>query len=390
MRYRISAFWLVSVLVTLAFTLGPVGIVAAQEATPAATPGSEVTVVASGLTNPRGFTWGDDGTLYLALAGTGGTEQLVVEATPMPFFPGATASIVTVANGCTTTIADGLPSIMLAEPGWVFGVTDVATLNGQVYALTSGSGDPNMPNGVYSVGADGTLTSVADLGGWSTQNPPKFTAPDYDPSGNFFDLEAGTDRLWITEAVGGRLLTVTPDGTIALVADLSESHMVPDGLALDGKGGAYVGFETTPPYTDGSSKVIHVAADGAMMDAWTGLTAVTDIAMGPDGVLYAAEMGTGNSDQAPFLTPNSGKVVRQSGPDSSEDVVTNVPYPAFIGFDSAGLLYLDYPGFGTPENRGEGIGSLVSVDISGGSAVSLAGMEMPEPSCMTGGATPSP
>jgi hypothetical protein len=389
MRYRFSASRLAALLITLTVAWVPGMRALAQDATPAATPGTGVTVVASGLTNPRGFTWGDDGTLYLALAGTGGTEQVVVEATPMPFFPGATASIVTVANGCTTTIADGLPSVLLAEPGWVFGVTDVATLNGQLYALTSGSGDPNMPNGVYSVGADGTLTSVADLAGWSKQNPPKLTAPDYDPGGNFFDLEAGTDRLWITEAVGGRLLTVTPDGTIALVADLSESHMVPDGLALDGKGGAYVGFETTPPYTDGSSKVIHVAADGTTMDAWTGLTAVTDIAMGPDGVLYAAEMATGNSDQAPFLTPNSGKIIRQTGPDSSEEVVTDVPYPAFIGFDSAGMLYLDYPGFGTAENRGEGIGSLVSIDISGGAPVSLAGMEMPEQSCMTGGATPA-
>ena len=124
-----------------------------------------------------------------------------------------------------------------------------------------------------------------------------------------------------------------------------------------------------------------------MTDAWTGLTAVTDIAMGPDGVLYAAEMSTGNADSAPFLQPNSGKIVRQTGADSLEEVVTDVPYPAFIGFDAAGALVLAYPGFGTPENRGEGIGSLVSIDISGGTSVSLAGMEMPDPTC-TAGTTP--
>jgi glucose/arabinose dehydrogenase len=38
--------------------------------TPVALPAG-VTVVASGLTNPRGFTWGADGTLYLTLAGVG-------------------------------------------------------------------------------------------------------------------------------------------------------------------------------------------------------------------------------------------------------------------------------------------------------------------------------
>jgi hypothetical protein len=383
MRHRKPLPRLLSLLILVMFAALPVGFAAAQDATPT----SGVTVIASGLTNPRGFTWGGDGTIYLALAGTGGTEPVVVEATPQPFFPGQTASIVSVADGCPSTIADGLPSVLLAEPGWVFGATDVQILDGQLYALTSGSGDPKMPNGVYWVGADGTLKSVADLAAWSQANPPKLKAPDYDPNGNFFDMEAGTDRLWITEAVGGRLLTVMQDGKIALVADLSDNHMVPSGLALDGQGGAYVAFETTPPYTDGSSKVVHVAADGTVTDAWTGLTALTDIAMGPDGNLYAAEMSTNNSTSAPFLQPNSGKIVRQTGPDSLEEVVTDVPYPAFIGFDAAGALVLDYPGFGTTENRGEGIGALVSVDISTGTPVSLAGMEMPAPTCLTG-ATP--
>ena len=41
----------------------------AQGATPAAAPAG--TIVASGLTNPRGVTWGADGTLFVALAGSG-------------------------------------------------------------------------------------------------------------------------------------------------------------------------------------------------------------------------------------------------------------------------------------------------------------------------------
>src|SRR5215204_3613862 len=41
-------------------------------------------VVASGLTNPRGFTWGADGTLYVALAGNGGTSPAVGELLPPP------------------------------------------------------------------------------------------------------------------------------------------------------------------------------------------------------------------------------------------------------------------------------------------------------------------
>ena len=38
-------------------------------------------IVARGLTNPRGFTWGEDGTLYVALAGTGGPNLPTEDAT---------------------------------------------------------------------------------------------------------------------------------------------------------------------------------------------------------------------------------------------------------------------------------------------------------------------
>src|SRR5215471_12918911 len=61
------------VLSLLALLVSPV---AAQEATPEANPvaaqAGGLTVVASGLTNPRGFLWAPDGTLYVAEAGSGG------------------------------------------------------------------------------------------------------------------------------------------------------------------------------------------------------------------------------------------------------------------------------------------------------------------------------
>src|SRR5215208_5688248 len=48
--------------------------VAAQEASPVASPTTGApSAVASGLVNPRGFLWTDDGTLFVAQAGTGGT-----------------------------------------------------------------------------------------------------------------------------------------------------------------------------------------------------------------------------------------------------------------------------------------------------------------------------
>jgi hypothetical protein len=351
--------------------------VLAQEASPVTELPAGVEVVASGLTNPRGFTWGADGTLFLSLAGSGGETQVEIEGTPAPFFVGPSSSVVTVVDGCTSSVAEGLGSLLWTEPGWIWGAMDVAILGDQLYVLL-GAGSDVGGNGIYRVLDDGSIELVADLAAWLTANPPAVLPPDYDPTGSWFDLEADGDKLWVSEAVAGFLLTVTPDGEIAMMADLSEGHLVPTGVALDGEGGAYVGFETTAPYPDGGSKVVHVAADGAVTDYWTGLTVVTDVVMGPDGMLYAAEMATGNTETEPFLTPNSGRVVRMTGPDTLEPVLTDVDAPVYMGFDADGMFYLTLPAFSA--DAGVGHGSLLRIDLSAGTPISLAGLNV-APSC---------
>jgi plastocyanin len=376
---------LVSMLCALAITLVvlPAG-VHGQGATPAAGNLPDgVTVVASGLTNPRGFTWGADGTLFLALAGTGGPNQVIAEdGTEYPYFNGMTSSVVRIDDGCAVPVAEGIASFLWIDPGWIWGAMDLAILDGQLYALLSGGGAdvglPDNPNGVYRVNADGTIDLVADLSAFFRENPPADIPWDYGADGSLFDLEAGAGQLWVSEAVGGRLLTVTPDGETTLVADLSEAHMVPTGIAVAPQGGAYVNHETVVPFPDGAATVIHVAADGTVTDQWTGLTAGTDLTMGPDGALYAAEMATNNLEEPPYLQPGTGRVVRQTGPDSSEPVVTNVDYPVYLGFGPDGALYLTYPAFGP--DAGEGQGAILRVDPSA-SPVSLADIGELAPSC---------
>jgi hypothetical protein len=162
--------------------------------------------------------------------------------------------------------------------------------------------------------------------------------------------------------------------------------MVPTGIAVDSEGNAFVGFETTPPYPDGASKVVKVTPDGTVTDEWTGLTAVTDVAFGPDGTLYAAELATGNTDTDPFLTPGSGRVVRQSGPDSLEEVLTDVAYPVTIGFDSEGALHVANPAF-APDGGVEQ-GALLRIDPAAETPISLADVAA-LPSTCEGGPGPA-
>jgi sugar lactone lactonase YvrE len=373
----------IAAIVLVAFTLP----VAAQDATPVVSGGAEV--IASGLTNPRGFTWGPDGVLYLGLAGTGGETPGTIDGVEDGIFGGPTSSVVTIADGCAEPLVEGIPSGNWRDAGWIWGAHDVALLDDQPYILSAGGGidfgNPNQPAGVLRVEANGSTTVVSDVSAWSLENPPAFVPPDYNPSGSLFDIEVGTDRLWISEAVGGRIITVMPDGTTTLVADISDGHPVPTGMAIAPDGGVYVGFLTAIPFPNASSKVIHVAPDGTVTDYLTGLTAVTDIAIGPDGALYVSEMATDTTEEPPFLTPNSGRIVRMTGPDTVEDVVTDIDAPAYLGFGDDGALYFTTPAFAP--NAGVGQGELLRVELPSGTTISLADMGEPSPTCAS--ATPA-
>jgi plastocyanin len=127
---------------------------------------------------------------------------------------------------------------------------------------------------------------------------------------------------------------------------------VPTGIALAPGGGVYVGFLTPAPYVDGSSKVVKVSADGAVTDVWTGLTMITALTVGADGALYALEMATGNTDQPPYVTFGTGRVLRQTGANSSAEVATGLDFPIAMAFGPDGGLYVSTPAFGGDEDPG--------------------------------------
>ena len=372
-----------------------------QESTPATSdPPEGVTVVASGLTNPRGFNWGDDGTLFVALAGNGGmttnpepeasaaevpaAEVAEGEATPDLVADSAevlvadnSGAVVQIVDGCPVEVAAGLPSYNFLPLNWADGVIDVAIMDGTMYALVDGGGEvalhPDEPNGVYRVLADGTTELVADLSAWFRANPVAEPVGEISPDGQPYAMVPGDGVLWISESNHEQILTVTPDGTISRFIDLSPGAefgtTVPTGIAPAPDGGIYVGFLTELPFPDGAARVVEIAADGTVSDAWTGLTAVTDIAVSPDGTLYAVELSTGNTDTEPFYQENSGRVVRQTGPDTLEEIATGLNFPVHIGFDQNGDLHVAGPAV----NANGGEGTIIRMDPAA-APVSLSGL----------------
>lgn len=362
----------------------------AQDATPQPLPmasptasSSGISLAAGGLINPRGMAWASDGTMYVALAGSGGTTMSQKDSPHAeqygPFFGGDTASVVRIegftggeTTGCPVTVAGGLPSTR-GMGGHTQGPAAVAFLGDQLYVLQD-SGDPaasafpDLPNGVYAVLDDGTVALAADMKAWVDRYPVANVPYDQTLESEAFAMLPGDGFLWVLESNSGQVLKIIPNVSIERVADLSDGHPVPTGFALSGDGGVYVGFLTASPYKDGSSKVVKVDADGTVTDIWSGLTAVTGIAVGPDGSLYALEMATGNLADPPFMTPGTGRIVRQTGPESMEEVVVGLDFPIAMALGPDGALYVSCPAFGA----NPGFGGIVRVDLDAARPMQVA------------------
>jgi plastocyanin/sugar lactone lactonase YvrE len=321
-----------------------------------------VRVVASGLLNPRGLAWDDDGTLLVAEAGTGGTMPGDgSESVPPPLGPfkgGPTARVSRIVDGCPRPLVTGLPSYVTST-GEIGGVADLAAIDGAIYALVTGGGaahgNPDRPNGLYRVETDGTVSLIADLTAWLKAHPVAHPPQGgYDPSGSFFDMVAAPDgrSVLVVESNSRQVLRVTLDGAVTRIADLSGDNQAPTAITLDAGGTIYVGYLSGVPYPDGAARVVAIGDDGAIEEVWTGLTTVTGLAFGPDGTLYALEMSTGNTAEPPFLTRQSGRLVRQTGPDSAEPVATGLDLPVSLAIGPDGAFYVSLPAVGAEDGSG--------------------------------------
>lgn len=193
----------------------------------------------TGLTSPRGLTFGPDGLLYVAEAGRGGPQ--VASGTPecpthvnvfSPFTAGYSGRVLRVqADGTKSVVADRLPSITDAT-GANFGPTDLAFIGGTLYVLIEmggcSHGLPDDDAAILRINADGSTTRVANLGAWLAANPPFFikdTNPattDLEPGGVWHSMIAVGDSLYVVETNRGLLLKVTPaTGAIERLYDMS-------------------------------------------------------------------------------------------------------------------------------------------------------------------------
>ncbi|MEO6212062.1 MAG: ScyD/ScyE family protein, partial [Vicinamibacterales bacterium] len=188
---------------------------------PAAQPA--VTVVMTGLDNPRGLAFGPEGALYVVEAGRGGSGPCIVMRGLNRCY-GPTGAMTRLWRGTQERIVTGLPSYADAS-GEATGAHDVSFQGrGGAYVTIGLAADPAVRSGFGAAGAlfgtlvhvsaSGQLKVVADISAHEAANNPDGNLIDSNPFGVL--AEAGA-RI-VTDAGANALLEVRANGDISTLA----------------------------------------------------------------------------------------------------------------------------------------------------------------------------
>jgi len=330
---------------------------------------SNVSVYASGFNNPRGLTFAPDGNLYVAEGGAGGSMSTVGLCTQVPdvgpYTGGFTARISKVApDRVVTTVVDHLPSSQTnaALGSLTSGVADVAFMGNSLYAIMAGAGCSHglagTDNTVLRVNPDGTTAVVADLSVFQKENPVANPNPgDFEPDGTWYSMIAVRGTFYAIEPNHGELDAISMGGHVRRIADISnvQGHIVPTAIASDGHD-FYVGNLDTFPIKDGSSKIMKITPGGSITTVFIGFSDILGLAFDSRGRLYVLENTTGN----PFPTPGTGKILRVNGKNDYTEIATGLKLPTAMTFGPDGNLYVSNWGFGPPP---VGMGQVLKVTV---------------------------
>jgi len=325
---------------------------------------SNVTVFATGFNNPRGLKWGPDGNLYVAEAGTGGSNSTIGQCDQVvppigPYTSGSTGRISKVTpGGMRSTFARDLPSSRNAV-GDVQGVADVAFVGNQLYAVTAGGGCSHghlhMPNALLQINADGSWSRLANLSAFQMAHPVANPDPaDFEPDGVWYSLISVKSNLFAVEPNHGEVDEITPEGIVSRYIDVSQTqgHVVPTSIARI-RNRFYVSNLGLFPIIPGSSSLFTTDNVGSVTKVQTGATTVVGLVVIGDKT-YFLELSTDPG----FPVPGKGAVVRLVG-DKFTTIADGLTAPTGITVGPDGALYVSNFGTGAPA----GVGQVVKITL---------------------------
>jgi hypothetical protein len=321
-------------------------------ASPAAAQGPTIETVVSGLATPRGLTFASDGTLYVAEAGAAGDQCVGEGAEAMCMGP--TGGVSAIVDGAAQRVVDGLFSVGAGPEVLGISDVSVADDGTITVVMNSGGDPAERAGfgpeaaavaGWLLQGSGGTLEPWVDVAAYeSTANPDgEFTDGELDS--NPYALAAIEGGFVVADAGANALLNVAADGTISTIAVFApETFMytqdelaamgpppegeggpmdeeapaesmapapaestapaasgapaevpvpvqtVPTSVVVGPDGNYYMGQLTGAPFPVGGASVWQVTPDGVATKYAEGFTTIIDLAFGPDGTLYVAEI----------------------------------------------------------------------------------------------------
>ncbi len=322
-----------------------------------------ITEVMSGLVTPRGLTFGPDGTLYVAEAGSGGSGPSVVLGNGVTAFLGSTSGLSRLHNGVQSRVLSGLPSVANATGGEAGGLQDIVFDDaGQAYGLFSfGSDAQQRDNNLGTAGAalgtiarlplDGTgsLQHVADIashelnsnpaGGGIDSNPYGFART---PDGAFVVADAGAnDFLHATSAGVVTTLGVLPPRPNPLPNGPPFYQSVPTGITIGPDDAYYIGQLTGFPFPPGAANVFRFdPSTSVMTEAFTGFTTIIDLTFDNAGMLYVLQISS-NGLASP-MGPGSGQLLRIDPTTGQRTTIASdgLVFPGAVTAGPDGALYV--------------------------------------------------
>ena len=312
--------------------------------------GPRLTVIATGLNNPRGVDVGPDGRVVVAEAGAG--------------------RIVQVGRGGTRTLLDGLPTATSPE-GETTGPVNVAlSRRGSLYALI-GEGPHDQDARFGTVQRRGAQSGTfADIATYQAKDPDPYDQDGVPGESNPYGIATLRDgRVLVTDAANNDLLLVGPRGKIRTVARIplhvvSTAHLpipnlppelpaeaVPTSVAVGPDGYWYVGELTGFPFTPGASRIWRIApwadeaicdddpSDGCSLFA-DGFTSVTGLGFGPDGSLYVVEIVKGGVFNLFSGGDPTGALIRVKRGHRTELAAGRLTAPGDVAIARNGTVYV--------------------------------------------------
>ncbi len=291
---------------------------------------ASLTVVADGLSNPRGIGFDSSGNLFVTESGRGGdgTDGRCIPSPSAGFIPlcaGQNGSLLKIAkDGTKTSIISDLTSLALSPSGeQAAGPADIKFDSlGNAYLLTGLAGDPTNRDTVlkspdlgklYKVDLNtGGLTTLADFAAYETAFNPDGT----DLISNPYSFAIKDQTAYMVDGGGNTIYSVGLDGSgIKKVAafpqktidrskleypdlgpDVDPSALpitqqsVPTGIAIAPDGSLTVSEYTYFPYPEGEARIFSVNSDDLSIKTIAdGFTQLTGVTYDPDGNLYALQ-----------------------------------------------------------------------------------------------------